>query len=121
MSGWDQYGHTPRVLGEVYNERDEQDKKWGEQNHPMSPEGLDATEEAAECADFWKVINDLRQKNGQLSWDGILLEEVYEALSEDDPKKIRAELIQVAAVAVAMVECLDRAIEHHANRALPQA
>ena len=42
------------------------------------------------------------------TWDTIFREEVYEALSEIDPVKMRAELIQAAAVAVAMIEHIDR-------------
>jgi hypothetical protein len=38
----------------------------------------------------------------------IALEEVFEALVETDPAKLRDELLQVAAVAVAWVEAIDR-------------
>ena len=37
-------------------------------------------------------------RNGTLTYSHILLEEVYEAMEEDDAEKLRAELIQVAAV-----------------------
>ncbi|MEY9934267.1 hypothetical protein ABH926_008932 [Catenulispora sp. GP43] len=37
----------------------------------------------------------------------MLLEEVYEALAEVDPAALRAELVQVAAVAAAWVEDID--------------
>jgi hypothetical protein len=43
-----------------------------------------------------------------VTWAHILTEEFYEALAEADPEKLREELVQVAAVAVAWVECLDR-------------
>ena len=46
---------------------------------------------------------------GQCTWLHILREEVFEAFAEDDPAKLRAELIQVAAVAVQWVEAIDRA------------
>ncbi len=95
------------VLEEVAEERMRQDEKWGEQNHPMRS-GDWSAECSARSADGWKRINDLRQAAGELVWHGILLEEVYEALAETDPAKQREELIQVAAVAVAMIECLDR-------------
>jgi len=45
---------------------------------------------------------------GRVSWADILLEEVFEALAEDDPAALRVELIQVAAVAVQWVEAIDR-------------
>jgi len=48
--------------------------------------------------------------NGDTAHDfaGMLLEEIYEALAESDPQKMRAELIQVLAVAMKMVEAIDR-------------
>jgi len=53
-------------------------------------------------------VNDLRVQRGEpATWEMILLEEVWEALAETDPVKLRAELIQVAAVAVAWVEDID--------------
>ncbi|MER6951259.1 hypothetical protein ABT294_45315 [Nonomuraea sp. NPDC000554] len=45
---------------------------------------------------------------GELSWRHILHEEVLEAFAEDDPELLRAELVQVAAVAVKWVQALDR-------------
>jgi len=43
-------------------------------------------------------------------WDGVLLEQVYKALAEAsaDPAKLRAELVQVAAVAESWVLAIDR-------------
>lgn len=69
------------VLAEVDNERNMQDLKWGEQNHEP------------------------------LMWLAILGEEVGEvnrAVLEGDLANYREELIQVAAVAIAAVEALDR-------------
>ncbi|MGL5825583.1 MAG: hypothetical protein ACRCYU_12350 [Nocardioides sp.] len=45
---------------------------------------------------------------GTMGWDTILQEEVFEALSESNPEKAVAELIQVAAVAVAAADSLRR-------------
>lgn len=42
-----------------------------------------------------------------VSWADILLEEVAEALAEDDPALVRAELVQVAAVVVKFIEAID--------------
>lgn len=79
---------TLSALGAVCYERNRQDEKWGVQNHDP------------------------------FLWLGILMEEVGEVardLIEMDAfnrpeqfEKYRSELIQVAAVAVAAVECLDR-------------
>lgn len=74
---------TNEVLSEVVNERINQDNKWGEQNH-LPP--------------FWLAI--LGEEFG----------EVCKAVFEHNYHSggYRKELIHVAAVAVAMVECFDR-------------
>lgn len=80
---------TVQVTCEVLDERQKQDAKWGEQNHSPA------------------------------EWLAVLTEEVGEVAQEvlrnrfggRDLSAYRAELIQVAAVAVAMVECLDRNCE----------
>jgi hypothetical protein len=76
------------IVSQILNERSAQDEKWGEQNH------------------------------NPVEWMSILMEEVGEASKEaienhlnPDTKildKYRNEMIQVAAVALAMIECLDR-------------
>lgn len=103
-------GNPAQVLAAVHAERGLQDAKWGEQNHPdVRPRrGLFDRQNYAVEADAWKLVNDGRVKDGTVAWDGILLEEVYEALAETDSVKLRAELIQVAAVAVSWVEAIDR-------------
>ncbi len=71
---------------DVLHERDAQDEKWGEQNHSPA------------------------------KWLEILMEEVGEFAKArmehgyrgDDASKIREELVQVCAVALAMLECCDR-------------
>lgn len=101
--------HYP-VLTEVACERQLQDDKWGEQNHPdiwdETPEKIQTTRRyAAKVAQNFKEINDSDQP---LDWANILSEEFYEAIAEEDPAKLREELIQVAAVAVAWIEAIDR-------------
>lgn len=70
------------ILEEVAKERKRQDRLWGEQNHTPR------------------------------EWIGILGEEFGEVCKEINEvgaeTSYRIELIQVAAVAVAMIECLDR-------------
>ena len=41
-------------------------------------------------------------------WPIILLEECWESISEDDPKKKKAELIQVMAVAMQWIDSIER-------------
>ncbi len=113
---------NPTVLDEVAAEQARQNAKWGEQNHPdLDPHDMDriVRNEYAFRAERWKQINARRAEEGCevayrapaeacTAWDGVLLEEVYEALAESDPAKLRAELVQVAAVAVTWVEAIDR-------------
>lgn len=46
--------------------------------------------------------------DGTVTWWHILREEVFEAAAEEDPDKLRAELVQVAAVALKWAEAIDR-------------
>jgi hypothetical protein len=41
------------------------------------------------------------------TWMHVLIEEVFEALAEEDPAKLRAELVQVAAVCAAWITDID--------------
>lgn len=101
---------TTRILIEISVERDVQDAKWGEQNHPLltpnCPE--DSRRFYYEESILWKKANADRVEAGTLAWDGILLEEVNEALGEESFIQRRQELIQAAAVIVAMIEHMDR-------------
>lgn len=101
------------VFADIVAERERQETKWGEQNHPSTGGTFPASwrEQYGVDAEKWKSINDERVHYKQLGWDGILLEEVLEALAEEDPERIREELVQVAAVCVNWLECLDRRAE----------
>lgn len=98
---------TRRVSWDIAQERLAQDEKWGEQNHPIH-ENAQYPVPHENLADQYKALNDQRVREGTLAWDGILLEEAYEALAETDPVKQREELVQAGAVIVAMIECIDR-------------
>ena len=92
------------VATQVLSERGRQDVQWDEQNHANGT-GLPVYEHAA------RRYRDQTARNaasGVLTWRDVLLEEVYEALAEADPAKLRTELVQVAAVAVAWIEAIDR-------------
>ncbi|WP_408895916.1 hypothetical protein ACJ5H2_13445 [Nocardioides sp. R1-1] len=92
-----------RVLSEVGRERDAQHAKWGEQNHPDGT-GVDYDLHR----DMARLQCEQNHAAGHGSWLDILLEEVYEAAAGDDVTNLRTELLQVAAVAVAWVEAIDR-------------
>lgn len=91
------------VAREVIQERVRQDAVWGEQNHPNGTSGI-----YGKSARYYRDMCSKKHDAGYGTWLDILLEEVYEAAAEVDPASLRDELIQVAAVAVAWVECLDR-------------
>lgn len=95
------------VVFDVIAERHRQDNKFGIQDRPLHPatgfQWIYQGEYLSE-ANRMKQVNDYRNERGILGWDTILLEEVYEALAERDPLAQEAELLQVAAVAVAAVE-----------------
>lgn len=102
---------TEEVLLLVKEERERQDAKWGEQNHPdwtPNPLGVNPVIDPARHA---KGVCDEKFKAGQGSYSDILLEEVAEAHDEAKAGNVDAlytELVQVAAVAVEWIEAIDR-------------
>lgn len=114
---WEEVFDLNEVLGEVLEECRGQLEKWGLQNHPDGTGPLRASpmvwgrladlnnEEFADSARK-RTENDF--DNGYGSWEHILTEEVFEAYAEDDQEKLRAELVQVAAVAVSWIRAINR-------------
>lgn len=107
------------IWSAVLAERGRQEALWGEQNHPdrMPNEENHWRIKFMHEAEGWKALNATRvnmlnlegASSGQnCAWDGILLEEVYEALAEEDPEKLRTELIQSMAVILNWLECIGR-------------
>lgn len=99
------------IVTEIADERLNQEEEWGQQDHPSSYD-LNSVREAKRHADRYKAVNAARVAEGKLTWDGILLEEVYEALAETSNERRRAELVQVAAVCAAEIEAIDRRIDN---------
>lgn len=93
----------------VRDEREAQDRTWGEQNHP---DGTATTEMRTFAAEQHRRLCKEAAERGDVTWRHILLEEVHEAFAETDPVRLRAELIQVAAVAQAWAEAIDRRTTH---------
>jgi len=91
-----------KIIADYLTERFNQDIKWGQQNHP---DGTDP--KYLKWAERFKEINGDSAKN----WAEILLEEVFEALGETELKPLRAELVQVMAVAGAHIDHIDRRLE----------
>lgn len=108
----------------VRQERAQQDVQWGEQNHPdgTGPDARWDGETFASLAHRTRLHTQAAANAGALTWRNILLEEVMEAMAENDPVQLADELTQVAAVAVAWVEALARrwAKEQTAARPAPQ-
>lgn len=95
---------TLHVLREVAVERRDQDECWGEQNYPDGTGGSARRKDAR----LAKEAENRAFAHGEGTWRHILTEEVAEAFAEGNPTTLREELIQVAAVAVAWVEAIDR-------------
>lgn len=111
---------TASVLAEVDYERAQQDAKWGEQNHRdacpalLDREGGASHQRLAEdleipTADRARFICQAAFGMGRGHWAAILQEEVSEAVGAiGNDAALRQELVQVAAVAVAWIEAIDR-------------
>lgn len=91
------------IVDELFAEREAQIAQWGD---GMPPLGTD--EQYESWRDAFRAYCQRRSAKGTVTMADVLLEEVFEALSEVDPAKARDELIQVAAVAIKMVEGIDR-------------
>jgi NTP pyrophosphatase (non-canonical NTP hydrolase) len=78
-----------KVISDVRAERERQDEKWGEQNH---------------MPDRWMCI--LMEEVGEAAKE--ILEAQATILVPRGRKKFREEMVQVAAVALAIIECVDR-------------
>lgn len=99
-----------RIVQEIIAERDRQDAKFGdiESRLTMPSTVLDRRSFETEIIGL-KIEQYARASLGRApSWTAILAEEVGEAFQElDRPERLRAELVQVAAVVVAWIEAID--------------
>lgn len=92
-----------QVFEAVNDERDRQEAKWGPQTHPSG-----TSSEYTWIADAYRDACDQAAQAGRVTWHDIFLEEVFEALAEEDSAKLEIELVQAIAVAVNWVEDLRR-------------
>lgn len=110
------YKYMDKILGEVRREREKQEEKWGQQNHPiLDPMLLDrparrmCEEYEIPTEDRARQVVETHAERGTLTYMHILQEEISEAVScGSNTVELRKELIQCAAVLVAMIESLDR-------------
>lgn len=77
---------TKRVQYDITTEREKQNDKWGQQNHP---------------AEIWSLI--LGEEYGEAQ-EAIL----HNKFGGSHANTLREELVQLAAVAVQWIECIDR-------------
>lgn len=115
---------TQKVLQDIVEERERQDEKWGEQNHPDRPHVAMTTSRLLHLleipsADRARHLYERAANTDAMAWPLILLEEFCEAMEvcahmeegwteKDREEALKEELRQVAAVVIAWVECIDR-------------
>lgn len=94
---------TP-LLQEMLAERDRQAGRFPAQRLPLGT----GREHWHRLATHMKDAIRRSVEDGTLTWADVLREEMYEVLAETDPQRIRKELIQLAAVALRVVEDIDQ-------------
>jgi len=107
----DRPGQTfKRMVADLRAERTRQNAKWGEQNHPdgTGPGVRFWTADMATMRHVCRQECDDAAKADGMTWRHILLQEIFEALAESDPAKLRAELVQAGVVIVQWIEAIDR-------------
>lgn len=97
-------GPDAPILAEIQAERERQDARFGPQNHPDGTGGSGRLHIADRC----RAAADKAAHEGTLTWRLISDEEHAEAMAESDPARLRAELVQDAAVKVAWIAAIDR-------------
>lgn len=119
----DQVSARITVVNDILGERERQDKKWGEQNHPdISPRirwEANPAVHTTRVARYYGVLTadeargqcDNEHKRDKGSWFTIHIEELGEALEaagRGDTVALRTELVQLAATVTAHIEAIDR-------------
>jgi hypothetical protein len=100
-----------KIFEEILAERKRQDEKWGEQNHSLYT-SIETNNEIKKYPDRSVLERALlccrRRMEADKCWFDILLKEICEAFWEETPEKQWEKMVQVAAVAVEIIEYLDR-------------
>lgn len=93
------------IFIKTYKERKRQNKKWGDQRHPLH----DLTSERALAfSEVSKNICNKKARQKKLTWRDILQEEVDEVYASQNKEDQITELIQVIAVCCAIIYDLIR-------------
>ena len=93
-----------KIAKEIEAERKQKDEKFGEQNYQVRVS-------LTEIPGFDHALEYFRKQNSnplKITWHTIIMEEVSKAFAETDFVKMREEMIHVAAIAVQIIEYLDR-------------
>lgn len=118
-------GPTREVLSDIEEERRRQHEKWGQQDWPFVNEQAEAPFSMNRRRDrldqyliskpeTWREWCKKARQQGTLTYWPILMEEVAEAVEvADDLEACREEMVQVAAVAVQMIEAIDRKLRNN--------
>jgi hypothetical protein len=96
------------VVSEVENERRKQNARWKDVDECLD-RPIGGNPDHAYALKWYRQIKNMKDRAGKLTWMDILREEFFELAVEPDDNwpRQREELVQVAAVAVAMVEAGD--------------
>lgn len=101
----DAWVYVEAVRVEIFQERERQIEKHGDED--LRPPGTWRRRWAQEVVADFRQLEE-RHPSYEFDFGEVLLEEVCEALAERDPRRIREELLQVAAVAVRWMQSIDR-------------
>jgi hypothetical protein len=93
------------IWRDVLFERARQHAAHGEQNIPIAHDSAADLLPSEACT---RRECEWAENRGVLSYGHLLVEELAEVMSAPTPEAQRAELVQVAALAVQAIECLDR-------------
>lgn len=96
--------HASHILQDFGDEMRAQVTKWGYQSHP---DGTYLDESDRLAADAMKALVDEKAQEGWVTWRDILDEEIAEAYAENNPARLRAELVQAGAVIGSWIRDID--------------
>lgn len=109
-----------KIFEQIRQERIKQSEKWGQQNHPSSYNYGETFDYPTLIAKYnkevlgiideksIKMLVDGEHRTGTSNWTSIALEEFVEVANAANDYERRNELVQLAAVVVQWIECLDR-------------
>lgn len=105
-----------KVLEEISGEREINGSVFGERNHHdgtgencfLFGRGTPGENTYKSLRDRAVEVNGWDDSSDRISFAGVLLEQVFEAVSKSDQDVLRGELLQCAAIAVEWVEKIDR-------------